>query len=192
MNRDKAIDQVSRAVLAATSPGARRLRAREQWTELEATGEAAECSESTRAAFGPGDASGEAFDTACVELLLPEEQAKLVGVTSDYLERRLVALTGIRASVEGEAEARTECPCCGYASLPEDGFFEVCLVCFWQNDGGAAGANSLSLEEGKKNFERLGAMEERFRDAVLPDGKERYRHGSRSDDPLDRGLARGR
>ena len=27
------------------------------------------------------------------------------------------------------------CPCCGYKTLPERGGFELCPVCFWEDDG---------------------------------------------------------
>jgi hypothetical protein len=32
----------------------------------------------------------------------------------------------------------------------------------------------MTLKEGRENFAKYGAMEERFKDSVLLDGKERY------------------
>jgi len=26
------------------------------------------------------------------------------------------------------------CPCCGYLTLPERGAYDICPVCFWEDD----------------------------------------------------------
>ena len=65
------------------------------------------------------------------------------------------------------------CPCCGYRTLdPEDSAFEICPVCFWENDPSQVrfpdetGANDISLNEARKNFAEYGACAERFKDYV--------------------------
>ena len=30
---------------------------------------------------------------------------------------------------------RTACPCCGYPTLSERGRYEICGLCFWEDDG---------------------------------------------------------
>jgi hypothetical protein len=68
------------------------------------------------------------------------------------------------------------CPSCGYLIFDEGpGSDEICKICFWQDDNidlekmyKAWGSNKVSLEEGQKNFERIGAVEERFVDQVCP------------------------
>jgi hypothetical protein len=61
------------------------------------------------------------------------------------------------------------CPCCGCRTLGERGRFEICPVCFWEDDGqddhdaavvrgGPNGA--LSLAEARANYLRLGACDE--------------------------------
>jgi hypothetical protein len=61
------------------------------------------------------------------------------------------------------------CPCCGYLTLGERGGFEICAVCFWEDDGQdehdagivRGGPNGrLSLSDARRNFERVGACEE--------------------------------
>ena len=60
-----------------------------------------------------------------------------------------------------------KCPCCGYFTLEEKpGHYEVCPVCFWEDDPKAKeapniafGANQMSLKEAKKNFREIGACE---------------------------------
>lgn len=65
------------------------------------------------------------------------------------------------------------CPCCRFVTLPERGGYDICTVCFWEDDGQddhdadevRGGSNySLSLSDARRNFSRIGAAEER----VLP------------------------
>ncbi|HEX4831038.1 MAG TPA: CPCC family cysteine-rich protein [Trebonia sp.] len=64
------------------------------------------------------------------------------------------------------------CPCCGFITLPERGGFEICPVCFWEDDGQddhdvdvvRGGPNGrLSLTAARANFRALGASDERSR-----------------------------
>jgi Cysteine-rich CPCC len=69
------------------------------------------------------------------------------------------------------------CPCCGYLTLGERGGFEICDVCCWEDDGqddhdadvvrgGPNGA--LSLRDARRNFDVIGACEERHIYHVRP------------------------
>ena len=69
-----------------------------------------------------------------------------------------------------EPEAPTpkeQCPCCDYISLPERGNYLICPICFWEDDGqdidelsAPSGPNhGITLREGRKNFQKLGACE---------------------------------
>ncbi len=60
------------------------------------------------------------------------------------------------------------CPCCGYPTLLTRGSFDVCVVCYWEDDGQDAhdkdrvrgGPNGiLSLTMAIANFALLGACE---------------------------------
>lgn len=53
------------------------------------------------------------------------------------------------------------CPCCGWISLSERGAFDICTVCWWEDDGQdnvdanvvMGGPNSnLSLTQARANF----------------------------------------
>lgn len=62
-----------------------------------------------------------------------------------------------------------ECPCCGYLTLGEAGSYEICAVCFWEDDGGdGTGPNHMTLAEGQENFQRLGAVREDLVRMVRP------------------------
>ena len=58
------------------------------------------------------------------------------------------------------------CPCCGYRTLDERGGYEICSVCFWEDDGQddhdadevRGGPNhDLSLKKARQNFREYGA-----------------------------------
>lgn len=67
------------------------------------------------------------------------------------------------------------CPCCRYETLTEHAAFEMCPVCWWEDDGQGnhdadvvrGGPNgTLSLTEARRNFEAFGASDQRFSDKV--------------------------
>jgi ribosomal protein L37AE/L43A len=72
------------------------------------------------------------------------------------------------------------CPCCGYKThIREDSLWDICEVCFWQNDPPSlddpyyqGGANAISLIQAQANFIAFGACEECSLNSVrdpLPD-----------------------
>jgi hypothetical protein len=62
------------------------------------------------------------------------------------------------------------CPCCGYLTFEEwPGSYEICRVCFWEDDPVQildpwfeGGANKPSLIQAQANYAEFGAMERRF------------------------------
>lgn len=69
------------------------------------------------------------------------------------------------------SEGRFQCPCCDYFTLGARGAFEVCPVCYWEDDGSdmesldvVSGPNHITLRAARSNFERLGAAD----DASVP------------------------
>jgi hypothetical protein len=53
------------------------------------------------------------------------------------------------------------CDCCKYDTISNHGDYEICPICYWEDDQ-YGGANSVTLSEAQKNFEAFGASEERF------------------------------
>lgn len=60
------------------------------------------------------------------------------------------------------------CPCCGYLTLERRGYYEICPVCSWEDDGqddhdadeSRGGPNyGLSLTEARRNFITYGASD---------------------------------
>jgi len=90
------------------------------------------------------------------------------------------------------------CPCCGCLTLDERGEYDICPVCFWEDDayividsGGIkgirvngditdeglldipSGANDgLTLREGRENYRKFGACEKSMKKHVRPPRKD--------------------
>ena len=68
------------------------------------------------------------------------------------------------------------CVCCGFRTLPEPvGSYEICPVCFWEDDlvqlafpNMNGGANKVSLIEGQTNFMAHGVCEPAMKKHVRP------------------------
>lgn len=62
---------------------------------------------------------------------------------------------------------RYQCKCCGYYTLTgeseEDILWDICPVCFWENDvfednpNAYSGANHMTLGEGRANYKKYSA-----------------------------------
>ncbi|MBC8140388.1 MAG: hypothetical protein H7Y38_02975 [Armatimonadetes bacterium] len=75
------------------------------------------------------------------------------------------------------AEQLHRCPCCGYKTLSVRGWFEICEVCFWEDDGQddhdadvvRGGPNyELSLTQGRANYKAFGASRKQDLEHVRP------------------------
>ena len=72
------------------------------------------------------------------------------------------------------------CPCCGYKTITEGGNYELCSICFWEDESVQSadpwfegGSNNLSLFEAQQNYKKFGAIEHRFVKSVrLPNAKD--------------------
>lgn len=86
---------------------------------------------------------------------------------------------------------RYPCPCCGCFTLHEQGQYDICPVCFWEDDPFQlkderldGGANKVCLEEARKNYLTFGACEKEmtphvrkpFPEELIPD-KARHSKG---------------
>ena len=76
-------------------------------------------------------------------------------------------------SDEKSKALKYRCPCCGYYTLPGAGEYDICPVCYWEDDPVqeddpdlAGGANDLCLNECRENFGLYGACEKRYTGCV--------------------------
>lgn len=68
-----------------------------------------------------------------------------------------------------------KCPCCGYYTFDKKvgGTFDICPVCYWEDDNVQLenteypnGANPVSLNQAKLNYNKYGAISKEFVDKV--------------------------
>jgi hypothetical protein len=94
-------------------------------------------------------------------VLLLSLKAGYVGATNAFLASRLIEIGNTDARVDGDVEDLIACPCCGRKSLSSRGEYEICTVCWWEDDGQdnptasqvAGGPNrGLSLTQARLNF----------------------------------------
>jgi hypothetical protein len=99
-----------------------------------------------------GNPNSEKYD----QVLLIWIKEGLQSVTNDFLRDDL----GIE-SIEGEPIKLISCPCCGSRTIGERGNYEICKVCWWEDDGQDnesadkvyGGPNyGISLTQGRYNF----------------------------------------
>ena len=100
-------------------------------------------------------------------LLTPKELTRRLAWFNQYVARFESQPTGLPL----------RCPCCGCKTLDERGEWDICPVCFWEDEGQDdhnadevyGGANGpLSLSEARTNYLRMGACQESMVRNVRP------------------------
>lgn len=120
-----------------------------------------------------GALRGPATDPRYDGALLLAIELRFKGVTNEFLGQQL------GRTVVGEVEALVACPCCSHRTLDERGGYDICPVCFWEDDGvddpgTSSGPNHLTLGEARRNFAAFGAVTRRERAFVDPQGPQKY------------------
>lgn len=109
-------------------------------------------------------------------LLIDYKKIKLKFATNLYLQTQLNIINpNFENYVIGEEERAGLCPCCEYYSIEygEDGLWDICPVCFWENGGDSP--NHMTLEKAKSNFTKFGAIDEKFLEFIDKEGTAKYR-----------------
>lgn len=114
-----------------------------------------------RAEFDVPDISHDPSSPRYDAVLLVWLRSRYAGATNSYL-RACLARTGVDSgAVVGQEDDHAPCPCCGRASLSERGQYDICKVCWWEDDGQdnaeadtvMGGPNhGVSLTQGRANF----------------------------------------
>ena len=65
------------------------------------------------------------------------------------------------------------CACCGYKTIEEKGNYEICPICYWEDDSVQeadpwfeGGANVPSLFQAQINLKKYGATEDKFKSNI--------------------------
>ena len=114
-------------------------------------------------------------------VLLHQMKRRLRGVTNAYLSAYIYGNMNMSVTISGQMTELLPCPACDYLSLPIRGDWDTCPVCGWKSDpvqesvpDEPVGANSVSLNQARQNFARIGLSAEDARDRVHPHGKHMY------------------
>lgn len=103
------------------------------------------------------DPSAQRYDAVLLHWL----RFRYAGATNAYLRGCLARAGSDVDEVVGREDERLPCPCCGRATLSERGHYEICKVCWWEDDGQdnakadtvMGGPNyGVSLTQGRVNF----------------------------------------
>jgi len=118
--------------------------------------------------------TNDVMDSRYDELLIINAEGSFYGHPNEYLAKCVSKIVGGNIKVEGHVEKLLPCPCCTYETMAERGEYDICPVCFWEDDGNDdpsrySGPNHMTLSEGRKNFEKYGACSERETTFVAPD-----------------------
>jgi hypothetical protein len=181
MTRSEAINVLVRRDLAGLSPEEREALLLEWWSIDANEPEYSSLPELLKAKIARGDESDDPMSSFYDPLLEVALRRLYAGVVNSYLTSQ-VAMLGHHEAVDGDVEVLAMCPCCGYRTLRERGAYEICRVCFWEDDGTTelervSGPNHMTLREARLNVQHIGAVTEAAQRHILRDGRERYAAG---------------
>lgn len=120
--------------------------------------------------FEQGNLSDSPNSSKYDQVLLIWLRESLQAVTNDFLIKNLKA-----ESIEGEPIKFLACPCCGSRTISERGQYEICKVCWWEDDGQDnesadkiyGGPNyGISLTQGRYNFLKFGLYDPERKDLM--------------------------
>ena len=174
--RDQAISLIAQAAINSLTLEERRNLIEEWWGHA---GEVPELSVELYQEVTHEESPGDASDLRYDPLVLHALRMQRLGVTNAYLSEKLLAL-GYEDNIDDPEPQLLVCPCCSYKTLSHRGHYEICAVCFWEDDGGNDTArysspNHMPLDEARRNFVLFGACSPQHTSCVDPDGKKKYR-----------------
>lgn len=90
-----------------------------------------------------------------------------IGVTNEYLSRKLLDKLNVKVGVVGSIEPLVPCPCCGYRTIETRGQYDICGICKWEDDGSSSpdfysSANRTTLKEARLRFEESKFISDKY------------------------------
>lgn len=174
ITREEAIKLLALQEMAGMSDKKREAIILSWWSISEEDPQYGELSEQVREDLksfsAPHDCSDESYDIFII--LSYREQYR--GVKNSFMTKKLGPYINEELEITGEEEQLEHCNCCSYRTIEESGAYEICPVCFWEDDGiclpeAESEANGMKLQEGRDNFEKYGACSEMARNFVSKD-----------------------
>jgi hypothetical protein len=116
-------------------------------------------------------------------ILLDKMKKPFRGATNEYLAEYLESVLGINNvyQVKGDLPGWLPCPVCAYRTFEVLGDWDTCPVCGWNSDpvqetihDDPTGANGISLNEARQNYQQLGAITTEKVAGLDPEEKKKY------------------
>ena len=144
----------------------------EDWTEMEAWNN---LPSDIQFEFKNGELLSNFKDSKydCVLILWLKDDLK--AVTNDFLLKSIKDTSNSASEIEGKPVQLISCPCCGYRTLDEPASYDICNVCWWEDDGqdnenadiGMGGPNyGISLTKARYNFISFGIYDPKRKDLM--------------------------
>jgi hypothetical protein len=131
----------------------------EDWTDHESWSKLSQDVRDELDQIGKLESSDERYDAV---LMMPL-RARYSAIRNEVLLKCIRALKIEIEELTGAPEKLLACPCCGYQTIAYRGNYDICRVCWWEDDGydnesasAISGANKISLVEGRANFLKHG------------------------------------
>jgi len=121
--------------------------------------------------FDDSDLSNHFYNDQLVEYL----RISYKGIKNIYLRRKMEQfIPGLKINIIGKEEELNPCFCCGYKTIEFRGEYEICPVCFWEDDGVKLGTaysnvNHMTLDDAKVNYIKIGAVSDKMKPYVIHD-----------------------
>lgn len=115
-------------------------------------------------------------------ILLEKMKQPFRGATNDYLVKYLNESLGLEVEqVTGDLPTWLPCPVCRYRTFAVVGDWDTCPVCGWVSDpvqeaihDDPTGANGVSLNQAKQNYEEFEAITQEKLEELDPEAKAKY------------------
>ena len=115
-------------------------------------------------------------------ILVDKMKRRFRGATNQYLAEHLRQELGMNVdTVEGNLPGWLPCPVCRHLTFETLGAWDTCPVCGWNSDpvqeaihDDPTGANGISLNEARHNYQTLGAISPAKLAELDPEEKKKY------------------
>jgi hypothetical protein len=183
MTRQDAIERIARHELEQLDVAERESIIQDFWTIREDDPDYATLGDDLKIELSTAEGTEHPEHPRYDALILAAFRHDYIGTVNAYLEQRLEQVGEPKTKVEGVVEQLFTCPCCGYRTLDGRGDYDVCKVCYWEDDNTndpacRSSPNHMTLGEARRRFATLGTIFDDGHRSKFAHEPSRYEGGS--------------